>query len=135
LILTTFTISVGRHCAVSLVHRPCVQPANRSVPTRNWWQIEDLRQLIWSHNAAVNKQDELQLRSHTGILQPVGLEHDLVTVTDPPIRKELGSKLQAHLHGQRLDSALVERTPLVLGVIAHHNVFVHTEVPKYGISE
>src|SRR5690606_35038696 len=52
---------VERCSAVRLVHRSCVQPANRNVPARNWWQIEDLRQLVRGHDAAVNKLDELQL--------------------------------------------------------------------------
>src|SRR5690606_7668527 len=122
---------VGRHISVHLVHRPCVQPANWNVPARNWRQIEDLRQLVRGHDAAVNKLDEIQLRRNRSVLQPVGLEHDLVAMADLPIRKELGGKLQAHLHGQRLDGALVERIPLVFGIAAHHDVFVHTEVPEY----
>src|SRR5690606_953997 len=79
--------------AVGLVHRPCVQPANRNVPAGNWRQIEDLRQLVRGHDAAVNKLDELQLRRNRSVLQPVGLEHDLVAVADLPIRKELGGRL------------------------------------------
>src|SRR5690554_4509350 len=90
---------VGRRSAVRLVHWPCVQPANRNVPARNWRQVKYLSELIRRHNAAVNKLDELQLRSHAGILQSVCLKHDLVAVADFPVRKELGGKLQAHLHG------------------------------------
>src|SRR5690606_28896536 len=123
---------VGRCNAVRLVHRSCVQPANRNVPARNWRQIEDLSQLVRGHDAAVNKLDELQLRSHAGILQPVGLEHDLVAVADFPVAEQLSRKLQAHLHGQRLDGALVERIPLVLGVVTHDDGLVDSKVAKDG---
>src|SRR5690606_20541231 len=70
---------------IRLVNRPRIKPANRNIPARYRRQVKYLSKLIRRHNAAVNKLDELQLRSHAGILQPVSLEHDLVAVADFPV--------------------------------------------------
>src|SRR5690606_31164581 len=97
---------------IRLVNRPRIKPANRNVPARNWRQIEDLRQLVRGHDSAVNKLDELQFRRNRSVLQSVCLKYDLVAVADFPVTEQLGRELQAHLHGQRLNGALVKRIPL-----------------------
>src|SRR5690606_22264103 len=75
---------------IRLVNRPRIKPANRHIPARNWWQVEDLRQLVRGHDAAVHQLDKLQFCAYRRILQPVRFEHDLIPVTDLAIRKKFG---------------------------------------------